>query len=83
MGNFSDLYYFYRTVSCIIASIFILLLLVIIVLEGIEIDSQQKQIYRLKREKIDVESDLEAIKMIRKEKVRNEYWFMKHDLGSR
>ncbi|WP_455593336.1 hypothetical protein [Bacteroides sp.] len=62
MGNFSQFFYFYPVVSRIIAGVIASLLIVILLL-WLKIDSQQDEIYRLKVEKIDVESRLKALEM--------------------
>lgn len=59
MGNFSQFFYFYRTVSCIIAGVFLLLLFVII-LQALNINDLQKDVQRLKLEKIDIASQFKA-----------------------
>lgn len=63
MGNFSQFFYFYRTVSCVIAGVFFALLLVIF-LQTLSIYDLHEDVRRLQQEKIDINSRLKAAEMM-------------------
>lgn len=63
MGNFSQFFYFYRTVSWVIAGVFFALLLVIS-FQTLRIHDLQEDVRRLQQQKIDIDSRLKAAEMV-------------------